>query len=952
MALYYRHYAVECGYLNEEDKWRRGSYAIFELDPKTDLMESVKAQSTGDRWDSYCMNQTYHDDQSYASEIDCTLSYWDGSTWVVVFKDQELDEHASVSDSRRTIDLVPDTMYEQRDAIFDSLWGKRIKYETYDTTMLNDTEYAWFIPSKVVFKQPAVNSIKIARDKSQTDTYDIMTSLTNTASFSVEVFKVSDNGATTSTYTVSGSGNSGKLTVPYSKLQEGRNRVIVTAYNGDLSATKSIDFMHVMPKVSNINVDASVVDNPTTISWESKNQAKALIYLNGKLHATLGTGTNSIEIPMGVLGVGKNTVVIKVTSPEQTNVEGTYTVSATKTFTLNRLTPTITNLTLVNKDKLIDTPTNVTWESSYQDKANIYVNDVLYTQIPNGTKMAVINKGVLKVGENVIKVEVIKNGFGVVPSISTTYSKTITLGRITPSVSDLSLSQNNIDEPITLSCTANNFTRLSWYAENVLLGTTTTNELALSAGHLKEHYKNLKVVATYESGFDTISATEGIAVDLTCNTPIIYNVEPSNLSRNVDDVVTATFATNEFCDRWVLKANNNQVVNGTTGRKVAYGANTFNKGVNTLELTIYYTPTWKNAPTRSVTKLVTFTGYGKPQVPIINNKEIYYSSTPVIDWKQSDEQVSYEYVLLDSTDTQIDSDLVITTVPSVQLSDLSEDDYTLKLRIKNKYNLYSEWVEIKFNITFSDILIPNFYLIEESNSVQITIFGEQESTFKSISIYRKDAITKKWIEIADNCNTEDKIIDYTCPCNVELEYKLRVYNTSNAYKDSEIKTIKVSLINYWLNNVEDFSQAYRMDFVSSSIKFNKDVVQKVYAKQKAPRVFKGTTDYRTYELDVQFSNQNYFEFINFVENANDYNIFCYRNWKGEKQFVQAIINGANSVNSQVMKVSLTLIEINFHETKMYSGSGFRKIVYLNGEYALDGSIDMSGYDNNYVIQGV
>ena len=53
-----------------------------------------------------------------------------------------------------------------------------------------------------------------------------------------------------------------------------------------------------------------------------------------------------------------------------------------------------------------------------------------------------------------------------------------------------------------------------------------------------------------------------------------------------------------------------------------------------------------------------------------------------------------------------------------------------------------------------------------------------------------------------------------------------------------------------------------------------------------------------------------------------------------------------------MKVSLTLTQINFHETKMYSGSGFRKIVYLNGEYALDGSIDMSGYDDNYVIQGV
>ena len=135
MALYYRHYAVECGYLNEEDKWRRGSYAIFELDPKTDLMESVKPQSTGDRWDSYCMNQTYNDDQSYASEIDCTLSYWNGSTW-------EIDP------SEYNVDAAPVTLYtpklQKDEAIIEWATAKIRNKQKIDETFIKFL--TWLLP--------------------------------------------------------------------------------------------------------------------------------------------------------------------------------------------------------------------------------------------------------------------------------------------------------------------------------------------------------------------------------------------------------------------------------------------------------------------------------------------------------------------------------------------------------------------------------------------------------------------------------------------------------------------------------------------------------------------------------------------------------------------------------------------------------------------------------------
>lgn len=193
------------------------------------------------------------------------------------------------------------------------------------------------------------------------------------------------------------------------------------------------------------------------------------------------------------------------------------------------------------------------------------------------------------------------------------------------------------------------------------------------------------------------------------------------------------------------------------------------------------------------------------------------------------------------------------------------------------------------------------------------------------------------------------MIDYTCPANTELSYKIRVYDKNGAYRDSEIKTIKISLLHYILTNVENADQIFRLINTSPSFDINNDFVQKVYAGARAPRIFKGKANYKTASLSVTLKNIEAIEFVNFIDNSNDYNLFCLRDRRGEKLFVIAQLVSITPYGYFKQVVSLNLIEVNFKEKRMYSGSGYKKLTYLNGEYSLDGSTDLSGVDENATV---
>ncbi|ADZ82486.1 hypothetical protein [Cellulosilyticum lentocellum] len=628
------------------------------------------------------------------------------------------------------------------------------------------------------------------------------------------------------------------------------------------------------------------------------------------------------------------------------------TKTAFRTLTISHVTPTLTEVSIENENGLIDNITTVTWTSKNQGKAEIYNNDKLIKSVGTVT-VAVLPKGTLNVGKNKIEVRVYNVGDSNVINSIVSVSKvsTITLARILPSIekNSFSINDTNTDNVITAAWKSTNQSRFGIYQGDRLVSTGVSGQTVdIARGTLSIGSTNLKLVIYYDSGFDTVQVEEVIATVLTQNTPIIYNLEPSNLNINIDEIVNVTFATNEFCDSWELTAAGLNT-KGTDARSVSFGKEVFKQGKNEMTLKIFYSPKYNNE-IRTATKKVTFTGYGTPKTPIFDGNVLYSTATPQLTWESID-QVEIHLLIVEAESEEVVQEKLEFTEDKFATLETLEDDktYIATLAVKNKYGLWSEYAKKEFQTKFNDIILPTFDLFEAETSVFITIGGIQDPNFKAISIYRKSEREDVWTEIADDCNIEDTIRDYMCPANLKIAYKLRVYDKNNAYKDTEIKTISISLSSYILTNLENAEDVY-MIFGTPSYKFNGDFVSKLYAGQRAPRTFKGKVQYKTGTFRTALKNADAYNLIDFIENSNEYNLFCLRDQRGEKLYVIAKLESQDPKGLKRLSVSFSFTEVNFIESKMYTGSGYKKISYLNGEYYLDGSVDLSGYDLSVTLE--
>lgn len=626
-----------------------------------------------------------------------------------------------------------------------------------------------------------------------------------------------------------------------------------------------------------------------------------------------------------------------------------HNATVTKSIDFIHYEPSVKNLKLTNDGNLIDNTTTVTWESTDQGIADIYINNVKYTSVGTITS-CVIPKGKLKVGDNKVKVVVSAPAVpGITGATSVSVESSIKCTRLTPIVSDIKLSAYNTDHNITLSWTSS---YQSTYKITTNLGATiasgtTANSVVIAPGVIPSVAKNLKIEIAYNSGFDTIYASKTTSVSLTGDYPIIYNLEPDRLNKNIDSAIAVTFGLNEFITRWELTAGEYSA-SGISERVVNFGANTFKKGDNVLTLKVYYAMPYNTSIVRTATRTSTFTGYGAPAAPTLDENDLYSTATPTITWT-SDEQEEYLLEVWDSEESvMLQSYSEANDTKAITLTTLeNETEYVIKLRIKNKYGLYSEYATKRINTLFNDIVVPDFNLISTSSGVQVSIFGLQDINFRSLSVFRK-SINSDWVEIAYDCNVEDSITDYTCSANLELYYKLRVYDMNGAYKDTEVKSTIFKLSAYAFTDIEHHTRHMVIPGVTTEVEVNRNTVYKVYSGQAKPRVFNGIVDYKTIDIKMVVRASDFLETLNFFNNANYYKIFCMRDVRGEKTFAHIEINSYAPLGRNLVELNLTATEINFVEQKMYSGSGYRKLTYLNGEYLLSGAIDLSGYDDSFV----
>ncbi|MGL5766015.1 MAG: hypothetical protein ACRCX8_10285 [Sarcina sp.] len=689
-----------------------------------------------------------------------------------------------------------------------------------------------------------------------------------------------------------------------------------------------LDYNLKVPNITNFKITTDgKVDNNLTVSWNCDIQDSFILYVNG---TSFGGGTQkSVIVPKHLLKVGENTFYVAVKNTITENIYGftgefaTGTSNTLKT-TLTTLTPTISNVTISNDSNLIDNPTTISWQSTNQSKYNIYANKVLKA---SGTtlKEVVIPSYHFGVGENLIEIEIIKSG---ISGVADTEKKIVhqirkTFGRITPTISGLVHNGgNNRDVQTTMSWTATNADYYDVYVNKKLLQAVEVKNCTFPQGTFVKGSNTIEIVAVkwIMQTQEEVTATATLTKSFIQNECEILGIEPSGINVNIDNANRLSFSTSNYCDRWEINLNSVPRWSGTDGRFVDTVGGTFIKGSNTITVTGYYSPPYNKQEVRVGTKTVNFNGYGKPSLISHDSSSVYNTALPTFRWafgsSESDSQTGYEIKVLNATTGAIiEQKTVISTtgLHKMTTSLVNNTNYTVMVSIKNKFNLWSDWVAKPFRTSFNNLPIPEITLTVESGGIIVKVDAYSHASFKEVCILRDEG--KGWIEIANRLYFRESIKDTTFTSHKPIRYKARYYDTSGGYSESTVKEATGKLLNYNLSNPKT-NESIRLDFVSIDFDNVSNEVVKVFAGDNKPIVYDNGLNHIICTMEVEVDNDESLKVQDFI---NKNKILCYRDYRGKKFYAFVKVNGIK-YEKRWQILSLSLTEIAYSEEHLYHGS--------------------------------
>ena len=187
----------------------------------------------------------------------------------------------------------------------------------------------------------------------------------NLDDYDIEIWQINydGNGSNKMTYSMEARPSNAPTVVQFNKLQKGTNRVVFTLYHHNVTATENFNFTHYEPSVKSLKLtnEGNLIDNTTTVTWESTDQGTADIYINNVKYTSVGTVTTCV-IPKGKLKVGDNKIKVVVSAPVVPGITGATSVSVESSIKCTRLTPEVSDIKL----SAYNTDHNITlsWTSS------------------------------------------------------------------------------------------------------------------------------------------------------------------------------------------------------------------------------------------------------------------------------------------------------------------------------------------------------------------------------------------------------------------------------------------------------------------------------------------------------------------------------------------------------------------------------------------------------------
>ena len=204
------------------------------------------------------------------------------------------------------------------------------------------------------------------------------------------------------------------------------------------------------------------------------------------------------------------------------------------------------------------------------------------------------------------------------------------------------------------------------------------------------------------------------------------------------------------------------------------------------------------------------TSAGKPTTPVLtlpNSTE--NTSMPLITWTGTG-QVMYQAQILQGSTVVWDSGEVASTIGQAQVSNALADNtsYTAKVRIKNQYDLWSDWASKAFTVDFEVPNKPGIDIIKDlvRFSSRITISNpapDSAGGFAYNEIYRRE-VDGSWMRIATNIARDSTYEDCAMKSGQPYEYKVRAVGTYG-YMDSDVKFSEIKVKDSQLASLTDKS---------------------------------------------------------------------------------------------------------------------------------------------------
>lgn len=306
----------------------------------------------------------------------------------------------------------------------------------------------------------------------------------------------------------------------------------------------------------------------------------------------------------------------------------------------------------------------------------------------------------------------------------------------------------------------------------------------------------------------------------------------------------------------------------------------------------------------------------KPNTPSITSPTTFDISKPMVTWS-SQGQTSFRIQVLKGLETYFDTQEITSSAMAYTLEKALENEstYTLRLQIKNRFALWSDWTTQTISTAFAEPNQPSISLfvdyIRASIHIRVTNPVPEEVTGNEILRRRFDETEFKAIAEIDVNGT---FTDYTPTSEVQYEYRARALTEDGGYKDSEIQNTAVKVRNTQLANTQNYSEWVELiyDPAKSYVHtFAKKLV--TYAGRRKPVVL--TRPEEAWRMTVSFSILDESVLYKLLGLVQSQEILLFRDSRGQNKYVFATQEPQVKQNTvlQYWEINFEITEVDFND---------------------------------------